>query len=66
MDRFDAMASEDDWRTMDLSIRPQELDQFLQETGWTNNPALTGTAGKHGIEFYAVAIKRAFNENTLL
>jgi hypothetical protein len=39
------------------SIRPEQLDRFLEELGWTNAPTLTGTSRKHGIEFYAVAIK---------
>jgi methyltransferase (TIGR00027 family) len=39
------------------SIRPEELGPFLAETGWTNAPALAGTTGKHGVEFYAVATK---------
>ena len=40
------------------SIRPEELDLFLAETGWTNALALAGTTGKHGVEFYAMAIKK--------
>jgi hypothetical protein len=39
------------------SIRPKELGPFLEKTGWTNAPALAGTTGKHGVEFYAVATK---------
>jgi methyltransferase (TIGR00027 family) len=39
------------------SVRPEELDRFLEELGWKNAPTLAGTADKHGIEFYAVAIK---------
>ena len=39
------------------SIRPEELDQFLQESGWTNAPTLAGVSRKRGIEFYAVATK---------
>jgi methyltransferase (TIGR00027 family) len=39
------------------SIRPEELDQFLKESGWTNARKLAGTTHKHGIEFYAVATK---------
>jgi methyltransferase (TIGR00027 family) len=39
------------------SIGPQELGTFLDKTGWTNVPALAGTDVKHGVEFYAVAIK---------
>jgi len=40
------------------SIRPEELDRFLAETGWANALALTGTTGKHGVEFFAVATKK--------
>jgi len=40
------------------SIRPEELDLFLAETGWTNALALAGTTGKHGVEFYAMATKK--------
>ena len=39
------------------SIRPEEVNQFLEELGWTNAPALDGTADKHGVEFYVVATK---------
>jgi methyltransferase (TIGR00027 family) len=39
------------------SIRPEELDLFLEESGWTSAPALVGATGKHGVEFYAVATK---------
>ena len=39
------------------SIRPEELDRFLEELGWTNAQSLAGTTRKHGIEFYAVATK---------
>jgi len=39
------------------SIRPEEIDQFLHELGWTNNPVLAGTSDKHGVEFYIVATK---------
>jgi methyltransferase (TIGR00027 family) len=39
------------------SIRPEELDRFLEESGWTNASALAGTTYKHGVEFYAVATK---------
>jgi len=40
------------------SIRPEELDLFLEKSGWTNAPALAGMTVKHGVEFYAVAIKK--------
>ncbi len=39
------------------SIRPEELDAFLQPLGWTNAPTLAGTTVKHGVEFYVVATK---------
>ncbi len=39
------------------SIRPEELGPFMEETGWTNAPELTGSTDKHGVEFYGVAIK---------
>lgn len=39
------------------SIRPEQLSQFLEETDWRNAPDLLGTTNKHGIEFFAVAVK---------
>ena len=39
------------------SIRPEELDHFLEAEGWKNAPELVGTVGKQGVELYAVAIK---------
>ena len=39
------------------SIRPEKLDRFLEETGWTNTPELAGSTDKHGVEFYAMATK---------
>ncbi len=39
------------------SIRPEELGPFMEETGWTNAPELTGSTDKHGVEFYVVATK---------
>ncbi len=39
------------------SIRPEELGLFLEEADWKNAPELGGATGKHGVEFYAVAIK---------
>ena len=39
------------------SIRPEELGRFLEETGWKNAPAHAGEARKHGIEFFAAAMK---------
>ena len=40
------------------SIRPEELAQFLEKSGWTNTLDVAGTTDKHGVEFYAVATKR--------
>ena len=39
------------------SIRPEELGLFLEETGWTIALEQMGTARKHGVEFYTVAMK---------
>lgn len=39
------------------SIRPEELGQFLEETGWTKAPELVGSTRKHGVEFLGVAIR---------
>ncbi len=39
------------------SIRPEELGQFLEESGWTYAPELAGSTDKHGVEFYGVAAK---------
>jgi methyltransferase (TIGR00027 family) len=39
------------------SVRPEELGQFLEASGWTNSPELVGATGKHGVELYAVATK---------
>ena len=39
------------------SIRPEELGQFLEETGWTNAPELVGATGKHGVESLGIAMK---------
>ena len=39
------------------SIRPEELGEFLEETGWTIGHEEAGGARKHGVEFYAVATK---------
>jgi O-methyltransferase involved in polyketide biosynthesis len=37
--------------------RPEELGQFLEETGWTITHEAGREARKHGVEFYAVAMK---------
>lgn len=39
------------------SIRPEELRPFLAASGWTNAPEPAGPAGKHGVEFFAVATR---------
>ena len=39
------------------SIRPEQLSQFLEETGWGNAPDLLGTTNRHGVEFFGVAVK---------
>jgi methyltransferase (TIGR00027 family) len=39
------------------SIGPEELGPFLDKTGWMNALSAAGTTVKHGVEFYAVAIK---------
>jgi len=39
------------------SIRPQELPQLLERTGWRHEPELTGGVCRHGMEYFAVAVK---------
>lgn len=39
------------------SIRPDDLDRFLRETGWTIDPEKVGKNCKHGVEYFAVATK---------
>ncbi len=39
------------------SIRPEELDLFLKESGWESISAPAGPPRKYGVEFYAVATK---------
>ena len=39
------------------SIRPEDLDLFLEKSGWTNTHASGETTRKHGVEFYGVATK---------
>lgn len=39
------------------SIRPEELDSFLEESGWAYSHEWEKTSHKYGIEFYAVATK---------
>lgn len=41
------------------SIRPEQLGQFLEETGWAARPELAGLVAKHGVEFFAVASRAA-------
>lgn len=36
-------------------IRPEKLDSFLAEAGWTIGPTATGSYEKHGVEFFAAA-----------
>jgi hypothetical protein len=37
------------------SIRPEKLDSFLKETGWTNSRELGGESDRQGVEFFRVA-----------
>jgi hypothetical protein len=39
------------------SIQPEQLSQFLEETGWRNAPSLLGTTRKHGVEYFSIAVK---------
>jgi methyltransferase (TIGR00027 family) len=39
------------------SIRPEELGQFLEETGWTKVSELAGSTVKIGVEFLGVAMR---------
>ena len=39
------------------SIRPNQLAPFLADTGWKNSMDQAHTPRKHGVEFYAVALK---------
>jgi methyltransferase (TIGR00027 family) len=39
------------------SIRPAELEVFLEETGWTHAPEQAETISKHGVEYFALATK---------
>jgi len=39
------------------SIRQEELDLFLEETGWTNAIETLGTSVRHGVECFGVALK---------
>ena len=39
------------------SIRPEELGRFLAETGWKLAPEQLGATVRHGVEFFAAAIK---------
>jgi len=39
------------------SILPEQLSQFLEETGWRSAPDVMGTTDKHGVEFFGVAVK---------
>jgi len=39
------------------SIRPEELGGFLKNSGWTDVSETADLTGKHGVEFFAVAVK---------
>jgi methyltransferase (TIGR00027 family) len=39
------------------SIRPEELGLFLKEHRWTIAPNLAVSSGRHGVEFFGVAVK---------
>jgi methyltransferase (TIGR00027 family) len=39
------------------SIRPEELGAFLKNSGWTDVSETADLTGKHGVEFFAVAVK---------
>ena len=39
------------------STRPEELGLFLNEHGWTIAPNLAVSSGRHGVEFFGVAVK---------
>lgn len=39
------------------SMRPEKLDEFLKETGWSAAPKLLGSTNRRGIEFLGVAVK---------
>jgi methyltransferase (TIGR00027 family) len=38
-------------------IRADELGLFLKEHNWTIAPTLDGSSGRHGVEFFGVAVK---------
>ncbi len=40
------------------SIRSEELDRFLNTSGWIYAPELTGATQKYGLEWYAVATRK--------
>ena len=42
------------WR---WSIHPEDLNNFLESTGWTNTPELVGLSDRCGVEILAVAAK---------
>jgi methyltransferase (TIGR00027 family) len=39
------------------SIRPEEFRVFLKEHSWTIAPNLAVSSGRHGVEFFGVAVK---------
>lgn len=46
------------------SIRPEELDLFLEKLGWINISSLPETTHKYGMEFFAVATKQTYNASS--
>ena len=41
------------------SIRPEDLGQFLRESGWVDASELAEGTGKYGVEYFTVAEKQA-------
>jgi methyltransferase (TIGR00027 family) len=41
------------------SIRPEDLGQFLRESGWEDESELAEGTGKYGVEYFTVAEKQA-------
>ena len=41
------------------SIRPEDLGQFLRESGWVDESELAEGTGKYGVEYFTVAEKQA-------
>lgn len=38
-------------------IRPENLSLFLQQHGWREVPELIKGSDRHGVEFFAVAVR---------